>query len=138
MDLEGVPLRRTLQLLLAQLGLSYHVEDGMIYITSEQSSEVPLPPALRRPNPLLRKVAKAEDGELTRAEMEDLIADLKARQTVMKLASVQAEETKEEGSKSEGEAKRDREQMDLLLKEMRELIGLLKAERQGKPAAGTK
>jgi RNA polymerase sigma factor (sigma-70 family) len=137
-DLEGVPLRRTLQLLLAQLGLIYHVEDGMIYITSAGSENVPLPPALRRPNPLLRKVAKAEDGELTRAEMEDLIADLKTRQTVMKLASVQAEATKEEGSKSEGEAKRDRERMDLLLKEMQELIGLLKAERQGKPAAGAK
>ena len=37
MDLEGVPLRRTLQLLLKQLDLVYFVEDGMLYITSDES-----------------------------------------------------------------------------------------------------
>ena len=36
MDLEGVPLRRTLQLLLKQLDLIYFVEDGILYITSAE------------------------------------------------------------------------------------------------------
>ena len=38
MDLEGVPLRRTLQLLLKQLDLIYFVEDGMLYITSNDAA----------------------------------------------------------------------------------------------------
>src|SRR5207253_1963416 len=59
-DLEGVPLRRTLQLILAQLGLIYHVEDGMLYITSEDSEQTPLPPSIRRPSPILVRAEKAE------------------------------------------------------------------------------
>ena len=55
MDLEGVPLGRTLQLMLAQLGLVYWVEDGMLYITSAESENLSLPPALHRPNPMLQK-----------------------------------------------------------------------------------
>ena len=34
MDLEGVPLHRTLHLLLKQLDLAYFVDDGVLYITS--------------------------------------------------------------------------------------------------------
>ncbi len=37
LDLEGVPLKTTLRLLLAQLGLCYKVEDGLMTITSESS-----------------------------------------------------------------------------------------------------
>ena len=37
LDLEGVPLRRTLQLALTQLDLFYFVVDGMLYITSKES-----------------------------------------------------------------------------------------------------
>ena len=40
MDLEGVPLRRTLELVLRQLGLIYYVFDGMLYITSEESEQL--------------------------------------------------------------------------------------------------
>jgi hypothetical protein len=85
-DLEGVPLRRTLQLILAQLGLRYHVEDGMIYITSDSSDQLPLPPSIRGPSPILERVEKAERGELSLEEMKQLIEVLKTRELVKKLA----------------------------------------------------
>ncbi|HEV3163699.1 MAG TPA: sigma-70 family RNA polymerase sigma factor, partial [Isosphaeraceae bacterium] len=37
MDLEGVPLGRTLDLLLRQLGLEFRVQDGFVYITPQDS-----------------------------------------------------------------------------------------------------
>jgi hypothetical protein len=36
LDLEGVPLKTTLRLLLKQLGMTYSIEDGLLMITSEQ------------------------------------------------------------------------------------------------------
>ena len=39
MDLKGVPLRRTLQLLLKQLDLIYFVDDGILCITSQESED---------------------------------------------------------------------------------------------------
>ena len=86
-----------------------------------------MPPALTRPNPIVQKVAKAERGELTRAEMEDLIEDLKIRETVMKLGAGESVEAKREPG--EADAKRDHEQMALLVKEMREVIELLKSQK---------
>ncbi len=132
MDLEGVPLRRTLQLLLTQLGLVYFVEDGMIVITSEESEQGGLPPSMRQQTPILARAAQAERGELTQAEMEELIELFKVRTTVMKYASGEGQSTHEEGMK------RDREQMNLLLKELRELIEQLKAERQAKKVPAEK
>ncbi|MBV8557496.1 MAG: hypothetical protein JO116_18190, partial [Planctomycetaceae bacterium] len=41
LDLEGVPLRTTLRLLLKQLGLTYTVKDGLLTITSESSEDQP-------------------------------------------------------------------------------------------------
>jgi hypothetical protein len=38
-DLEGVPLRTTLRLLLKQLGLTYTVKDGFLMITSQESED---------------------------------------------------------------------------------------------------
>jgi hypothetical protein len=38
-DLEGVPLKTTLRLLLKQLGLVYTVKDGFLMITSEDSED---------------------------------------------------------------------------------------------------
>jgi hypothetical protein len=40
-DLEGVPLRTTLKLILKQLDLTYTVKDGMMTITSRDSEDVP-------------------------------------------------------------------------------------------------
>jgi tetratricopeptide (TPR) repeat protein len=41
LDLEGVPLKTTLRLLLKQLGLTYTVKDGMLTITSDTSDDQP-------------------------------------------------------------------------------------------------
>ena len=41
LDLEGVPLKTTLRLLLKQLGLTYTVKDGLLMITSESSDDQP-------------------------------------------------------------------------------------------------
>jgi hypothetical protein len=39
LDLDGVPLRASLRLLLMQLGMTYHVTDGLLLITSESSED---------------------------------------------------------------------------------------------------
>ena len=83
MDLDGVPLRRTLQLLLKQLGLVYYVYDGMLFITSENSEDVN--PTLEPP-PIETKIQKAERGELTLAEMKDLQELLKSILEIKKAA----------------------------------------------------
>ncbi|MHC5544482.1 hypothetical protein ACYOEI_40145, partial [Singulisphaera rosea] len=41
LDLEGVPLKTTLKLILKQLGLTYTVKDGLMTITYENSGDVP-------------------------------------------------------------------------------------------------
>jgi hypothetical protein len=78
-DLEGIPLRRTLQLALSQLDLQYMVVDGMLYITSRESEGGP-PAPMPEPSPLSEKRRKAERGELTLDEMKELIAIIKANQ----------------------------------------------------------
>jgi len=42
-DLEGVPLRMTLRLLLRQIGLAYQIRDGLLVITSEKSEGATAP-----------------------------------------------------------------------------------------------
>ena len=128
MDLEGVPLGRTLQLMLAQLGLIYFVEDGMLYITSAESEQALLaagvaPTQLR----CCRRSRRRSEESSLGPRWRSLIEDLKIRETVMKLGAGEPVEAKREPG--EGDAKRDREQMDLLVKEMRELIELLKSEK---------
>jgi hypothetical protein len=41
LDLEGVPLKTTLRLLLKQLGLTYTVKDGLLTITNENAEDTP-------------------------------------------------------------------------------------------------
>ncbi len=132
LDLEGIPLRRTLQLLLTQLGLVYFVDDGMLVITSADSEQRGLPPSMLKQSPILARAAKAERGELTKAEMEELIEDFKLRETVLSYAAGKGISTHEEG------AKRDREPMNQVVKELRELVEQLKAERQAKKESGAK
>ena len=153
LDLEGIPLRRTLQLLLTQLGLVYFVEDGIVVITSEDSERGRLPPSMREQPPILARAAKAERGELTRDEMEELIELFKLRATIMKYATGEGLPTHESQKKQtsggsagghggdatpEPETKRDSESMNLLLEELRELVEQLKAERPAKKATEAK
>ena len=81
MDLEGVPLRRTLQLLLKQIDLVYFVEDGLLYITANDSeiAKRHLEPAIAEPSPIMQKITKAERGELSVTEMQELLELLKTR-----------------------------------------------------------
>jgi hypothetical protein len=143
--LEGVPLRRTLHLILKQLDLIYSVEDGMLYITS-QESEGPLGPPMHVPSPMMLKIDKAERGELTLKEMKDLLEFLKTRNEVLLLgegttalgvAGPRAVPAPTQQAAAE-EPKRSTEQMDLLLTEMRELIGQLKTQKQTKSAGESK
>jgi len=85
MDLKGVPLRRTLQLLLKQLDLIYFVEDGILCITSGESGDQGLGPCMGEPSPLMEKTGKAERGELTLKEMKDLVEMLKTLKQIEKL-----------------------------------------------------
>ena len=56
---EGIPLRRTLQLALAQLDLVYFVEDGIIYITSRtRPRTTPSAGACHRPRRLPKSSTK--------------------------------------------------------------------------------
>jgi RNA polymerase sigma factor (sigma-70 family) len=74
MDLEGVPLKRTLQLALKQLGLFYRVQDGMIYISAEGSEDVgPLPPPVLEPSPFMIMQSRAERGEMSAPERRAFI-----------------------------------------------------------------
>jgi RNA polymerase sigma factor (sigma-70 family) len=86
MDLTGIPLRRTLQLILKQLDLIYFVEDGVLCITSG-GSEGRFAPAIHEPSPIKEQAEKAERGELTMKEMEEFVKFLKVRQEVRKLIS---------------------------------------------------
>ncbi len=127
LDLEGIPLRRTLQLLLTPLRLAYFVEDGMLVITSEDSADKPLPPSMREATPLEEKLQKVERGELTLEEMEDLLKFLKARESVLS----QGRNIPQPGGMGGtfGGTKSRQPQGDPLIKELRELVEQVKAER---------
>jgi RNA polymerase sigma factor (sigma-70 family) len=87
-DLEGVPLRRTLQLALAQLDLGYFIVDGMLYITSLESAvNGSIPPTMPSPSLRMEKLEKAERGELTAEEMRDLIEMLKCQAEIEAIQS---------------------------------------------------
>ena len=80
MDLEGVPLRRTLQLLLDQIDLAYFVQDGLLFITSKDAAlSGRFAPAIVEPSPILERVAKAERGELSVTETQELLELLETR-----------------------------------------------------------
>jgi len=72
LDLEGVPLRVSLTLLLGQLGLVYHVEDGLLRINSWDSQDFPI-----APTPLMILRERAERGELDASERKAFIEMLK-------------------------------------------------------------
>ncbi|WP_165247881.1 RNA polymerase sigma factor [Paludisphaera soli] len=76
-DLDGVPLRRTLQILLKQIDLVYYVEDGILVITSEGAAEAGLGPDMARPSPLQVDFERATRGEMTLEEMESLAQRIK-------------------------------------------------------------
>jgi hypothetical protein len=139
-DLEGIPLRRTLQLLLKQLNLIYFVEDGMLCITSEEYSEGKLGPTMLKPAPLEEKVEKAERGELTLNEMKELVEILKTREEVRAVGNPHTEGggaiigggSGGRATPGSEDARLNKELIELLVKETRELVDALNAAKQAK------
>ncbi len=136
-DLEGIPLRRTLQLALAQIDLVYFVEDGILFITSADSAKIPLPTAAPARTPLTEKIDRAARGELTLAEMKSLIEMIKTQELIKEIRDGNA--TFEGGVMPDpqlatNEAKQNKELVESLVKEVRSLIETLKEERKSKPA----
>jgi hypothetical protein len=84
-DLDGVPVRRTLQLMLKQLGLVYYVEDGILVITSPEAAERGMGADRARPSRLKAEMEKAERGELGADEMKALSEKLKLLGEIRKL-----------------------------------------------------
>ncbi len=77
-DLDEIPLKITLRLVLKQIGLIYLVRDGLLTVTSEASDD----PALT-PFSIMRE--KAEKGLLTREQYLQLIEALKMKGQVEQL-----------------------------------------------------
>lgn len=74
LDLEGVPLKITLRLLLEQLGLVYEIKEGMMVITTPGFG-----------NTIEKRVKKAQRGDLSLDEMQTLLEELKAIKEIEKL-----------------------------------------------------
>jgi RNA polymerase sigma factor (sigma-70 family) len=132
-DLDGVPLRRTLQLVLKQLGLVYFIDDGMLYITSDESEDGPsLGPPMREPSQFHFNVEKAERGELTLEQMKELIEFLETRHDVLELS--EGRRIEHRGGSTAATAgpvtQNNKESVELLVKEIRELVELLKSTKQ--------
>jgi hypothetical protein len=77
MELEDVPLKTTLRLLLRQLSLAFDVREGLMTITSTQSDD--------EVTPFLIMQGKAIRGELSREQYKQLIEALRLKNEILKL-----------------------------------------------------
>ncbi len=140
-DLEGVPLRRMLQLMLSQIGLAYQVVDGMLYITSSESADNgTLPPTMAAPSARMQMLGKAERGELTLEEMQDLIQLLKAQREIEQLQMYRDRSGGESAAAtpaSSEETKQNRQLVESLSKLTQSLIEELKELRKAPKQAET-
>jgi hypothetical protein len=147
-NLEGVPLRRTLQLALKQLGLGYFVDDGILVITSVESGEQGgLSPSQIGPAPTVRKQNQLELGEMPLEEMKAYAEELKVTTEIMRhrceLKQLQRRyddlnNGRQAGTESGSGAAVNAEQATALLKEIRSLVELLKADREKTKKDGAK
>jgi hypothetical protein len=85
LDLEGVPLRRTLYLMLKQLNLCYWIQDGMIVISSDSEDKGPLPSPIHEPSTRQRLENKLERGELSAEERKEYLEILQEASEIEKL-----------------------------------------------------
>ena len=138
LDLEGVPLRRTLQLALKQLGLGYFVDDGILVITSQESGDQGgLEPAQIGPSPFLKKQDKMERGEMTIEEMKEFAEELKVKTEIMKQLKRATQPHESIGGGMGGQAVKT-DQVAAMLKEMKALVDEIKAEREKGKKDGSK
>jgi RNA polymerase sigma factor (sigma-70 family) len=125
-DLEGVPLRRTLQLALKQLGLVYFVDDGVLCITSQDAEQTRFGPSISETSPFQEKIEQAERGELSVPEMKQVIEVVKLQKELRK--AMEGEPVHDPGFGSPEPSKA--ESIESLVKELRELLGALRSERE--------
>jgi len=138
LDLEGIPLRRTLQLALQQLDLVYFVEDGLLVITSAESEDLQLRPTSIELPPFTTKQGKAERGEMTVQEMKEFVEELKVRTEIMKqLRELSKIDIVNGGGMVVGHTV-NADQLAPLLKEMKALVEQIKAERERGKKDGSK
>jgi RNA polymerase sigma factor (sigma-70 family) len=89
-NLEGVPLRRTLKLIAEQLGMGYGIKDGMVtfavpnMVRRNWSELLVMEESFPQSSPLELEVERARRGELTTAELDQLNERLKAIEEVTK------------------------------------------------------
>jgi RNA polymerase sigma factor (sigma-70 family) len=76
-NLEGVPLKDTLRLLLKQINLTYNVKDGILVITSLMADD--------QPTAFGDLMDLAERGKLTKEQYKELAEILKLRNEIRKL-----------------------------------------------------
>jgi RNA polymerase sigma factor (sigma-70 family) len=87
LDLDGVPLRRTLTLILNQIDLRYYVADGVLFITSNPSGDKdPLSMLTMTNEPTALDIlhSRAVRGELSAQERKDYIQLLKDLKEISK------------------------------------------------------
>jgi RNA polymerase sigma factor (sigma-70 family) len=128
LDLEGVPLRRTLQLALNQLDLIYYVDDGILVITSAAAEQLRLPPTSREPSPFMQKQEKAERGEMSLEEMKKFVEELKIRKEMLN-AVTELQFVNEGGYRGQPSTGKT-DSIEPLLKEIKELVSQLKADHE--------
>ncbi|QEH33524.1 ECF RNA polymerase sigma factor SigE [Aquisphaera giovannonii] len=119
MNLEGVPLKHTLRLMLRELGLAYTVKDGFLMITAEDAefSETELS----------KKRERVERGELTVEELKPIVEELKLRRDALQLFD--APIYRDAPPRGEDETKGQSAEIRQQLKEMKELLQQIRSER---------
>lgn len=70
LDVERIPLKTAIRLILEQVGMIYEVDSGVLRITSANSDRSPL-------TPILDLADRASRGELSNEEMKDVIEKYK-------------------------------------------------------------
>jgi hypothetical protein len=92
MNLEGVPLRRTLKLVADQLEMGYGIKDGMVMFTAPDMrlqnwhELLVMEESFPQSSPLDLEVERARRGELTPSELDQLNERLRAIEEVTKRA----------------------------------------------------
>jgi len=129
-DMDGQPLRVTLQLVLRQLGLKYFVNDGFLCITSIYPPESKAISPMREPPPLSDLREKALRGELGVEEMKELLEKLKLMKELEAMEDAQPFAPARLGEEPKAAAPMTSEQAEALLRQMKDLTETLRSARE--------
>lgn len=129
-DMDGVPLRVTLQLALNQIGLKYFVKDGFLAVTSVYPPVSPGESPMREPPPLYELREKARRGELEVEEMKELLEKLKLMKELEAIEAPHPLAPARLGEEPKAAAPMTSEQAEALLQQMKELTEVLYSARE--------